>query len=220
MTLQEIHDFFDVVQDHYNEPYFLDGEKDSFINRAQEQFVNNIIFRDILGEKDNPKGPQAIYGAEDSIFSNEILSPLITVDKSISSNASGSKVLYTDISANLMHVFFLRASSSNTGNITNTKKLRFIRFNDEGAFEDNTFKKGSTSKPYYKIGSDGIYLYPVTGATELMNITYIDKPTDVELGVQECIMPSYTHKKIVTLALGIAGVPTENQVLMMMDDKL
>ena len=48
MTIQQMHDYFDLVQDKFNSPYFVDTEKDIFINQAQERFVNlphhHIVF--------------------------------------------------------------------------------------------------------------------------------------------------------------------------------
>jgi hypothetical protein len=212
-----MHDYFDLIQDKANEPYFLASEKDDFINRAQEKFVNNIVFRDILGKADVPKGTQAIYGNENDLMSNEILKTLITVDSGVDTDSSGIKLLYSSISTKLMHILGVRASSANSGNISNNKMLRFIRHNDQGRFEENTFKKGTTSKPYYKIGSDGMYLYPTTGTTENLLVTYLDKPVDVELGVTECELPDYTHEKVLKIALSEAGIPTESQMLVMGD---
>lgn len=217
MTVQEMHDYFDFIQDQKNEPYFLDEEKDLAINRAQERFVNDIIFRDILGRGQTPKGVQALYGIEDRLQSDEIIRSLITPNKAVNSDILGTKILYSSIDSKFMHILSIKASSSNTGNITQNKRIKFIRHNDEGAFEDNTFKKGSYSKPYYKIGSDGLYLYPTTGVTENTIISYIFKPTDVELGVTECQLPAYTHEKLVSLALVLAGIATEDEVLIMND---
>jgi hypothetical protein len=212
-----MHDYFDLIQDKANEPYFLASEKDDFINRAQEKFVNNIVFRDILGKADVPKGTQAIYGNENDLMSNEILKTLITVDKGVDTDAGGSKLEYTSIGSKLMHILGIRTSGSNSGDITKGKTLRFIRHNDQGRFEENTFKKGTTSKPYYKIGDDGVYLYPITGTVENLLITFLNKPTDVALNGSACELPDYTHEKVLKIALSEAGIPTESQMLVMGD---
>jgi len=213
MTIQEQHNYFNIIQDKFNSPYFVDSEVDIFINRAQEQFINNIIFRDILGNTTTPKGPQALFGIEDSILSNEILNTIMIPDKSVDTDSGGIKALYTAIDTSLMHILSVIAASSNAGAITNSKHLKFIRHNDVGRFDDNTFKKGSTSKPYYKVGSDGIYLYPITGSLENLLVSYIKKPTDVDIAGTNCILPDYTHERIVALALVLGGVATESEIL-------
>lgn len=217
MVIQEQHDYFNLIQDKFNSAYFVDTEIDIFLNRAQEEFVNRIIFRDILGGVTVPKGPQAVFGIEDSILSNEILNTIMEADGSVDTDAGGIKATYANISATLMHILSVIAANPNAGDITNGKHLKFIRHNDVGRFDDNVFKKGSTSKPYYKIGSDGIYLYPVTGAVENLLVSYIRKPIDVDIAGTSCELPDYTHKQIVVLALVDAGVATESEVLVAVD---
>lgn len=218
MTIQEQHDFFNLIQDKYNSPYFVSSEVDIFLNRAQERFINNLIFRNILGENDIPKGPQSLYSIEDTILSNEIIQTLVYPDKAVQSDVGGIKVLYTAIDTDLMHLLSITTpSSSATGALDSDKYLKFIRYNDVGKFNDNVFKKGSISKPYYKIGNDGIYLYPTTGAQEDLLVSYIKKPVDVELGVTQSELPESTHVNIVISALALAGVATESEILTAID---
>jgi hypothetical protein len=220
MTIQEMHDYFNLVQDKFNDPYFVDTEIDVFINRAQEKFVNKLIFRDILGVA-IPQGVQAITGLETTLQSDEILKTLITVDKAVTTTGTtGVKILYLDIDAALMHILSVKASPTNTagtGTITNNKTLRFIRHNDEGKFEDNTFKQGSLSKPYYKIGSDGLYLYPSTSVVENFLTSFITKPTDVDIAGTNSELPAYTHERLVAMAIEIAGIATESEAMMIMN---
>lgn len=217
MTISQQHDFFNLIQDKFNSPYFVDSETDIFLNRAQERFINNLIFKEILGENDIPKGPQALYSIEDTILSNEVLKTLVFPDKAVQSDSGGTKVLYSAIHSDLMHVLSIITSASNNGALDDDKYLKFIRYNDQGKFNDNIFKKGSVSKPYYKIGNDGIYLYPITGSQEDLLVSYIRKPVDVELGVTESELPDYTHVNIVISALSLAGVATESEILTAID---
>ncbi len=150
-------------------------------------------------------------------MSNEILRTIIEPDGSVDTDAGGIKATYADISATLMHILSVIAANPNAGDIINGKHLKFIRHNDVGRFDDNIFKTGSTSKPYYKIGSDGIYLYPITGSTENLLISYIRKPIDVDIAGTSCELPDYTHKQIVVLSLVEGGVATESEILAAMD---
>jgi hypothetical protein len=217
MTVQQQHDFFNLIQDKFNAPYFIGSEVDIFLNRAQEEFVNNLIFKDILGKSSIPKGPQSIYSIEDTILSNEVLNTLIIPNKAVTSDSGGTKVTYADISSSLMHILSVITSATNTGYFAQYKAIKFIRYNDLGRFQDNIFKKGTIDKPYYKIGNDGIYFYPPSGTTEQILVSYMKKPVDVELGVTESELPIYTHIKVVILALVLAGVATESEILTAMD---
>ena len=43
MNIQEMHSWFDVLQDKGDSPYFTVAEKTQFLNRAQTKFVNDVI---------------------------------------------------------------------------------------------------------------------------------------------------------------------------------
>ena len=43
MTIQEMYDWFDVLQDKYNTPYFLDEEKASFLEDAMWNIINESV---------------------------------------------------------------------------------------------------------------------------------------------------------------------------------
>lgn len=217
MNIQKMHDYFDLVQGEYDSPYFTEAEKDSFINMAQDNFVNNIIFRDILGKASVPKGPQALYGIEDTILSNEILKPIVTVDKVVTTDVAGISIAQSAIHDDLMHILNLNVSPTNPGSLTANKKLKFIRHNDTGSFYDNSFKRWKNSKPYYKIGGSFVYVLPATGVQETLLVSFLRKPIDVNISGVNCEMPSYTHTKIVAMAIELAGITTSDQALMAID---
>ena len=79
MNIQEMHSWFDVLQDKGDSPYFTVAEKTQFLNRAQTKFVNDVMFQHYFASGQQPEGNAIPYNSINSIQSAEdILAPLIT----------------------------------------------------------------------------------------------------------------------------------------------
>ena len=78
MNIQEMHSWFDVLQDKGDAPYFTVAEKTQFLNRAQIKFINDVMFNHYLISGKQPEANAIPYNSMASINSAEdILSPLI-----------------------------------------------------------------------------------------------------------------------------------------------
>jgi hypothetical protein len=172
MTRTEMHNWFDLIQDKYNAPYFIVEEKDEFLNRAQTSFVNEVY-------------PPSEY----STFSTDLIKTLIIEDLSVSTNGSDfDKITDSDINTALVarteagntyrHIYSIRAA----GDVfTAGRPVRFVRHNDRDRIVDNFFKKPKDSDPIYRIVSDGIIVEGETdlSAQEDFLITVIKNPKDI-----------------------------------------
>ena len=79
MNIQEMHSWFDVLQDKGDSPYFTVAEKTQFLNRAQVKFVNDVLFKHYFATGTAPEGNAIPYNSMNSIQSAEdILAALIT----------------------------------------------------------------------------------------------------------------------------------------------
>ena len=79
MNIQEMHSWFDVLQDKGDSPYFTIEEKSQFLNRAMTKYVNSILHRIYLTSGKSPENNAIPYSSIESIQAGEdALQPLIT----------------------------------------------------------------------------------------------------------------------------------------------
>jgi hypothetical protein len=226
MTIQQMHDFFDLMLDKYNAPGYIAVEKDDFINRAQEELVNSIVFGDYLTNKQSPRGQAALYEIEDRVQSSEVIRPLIVADQnSFFASATNSNLLSyntldtiadtDETGTKFLHILRIRVSATNSGDYAAGKFVKFLRHNDLGRFYENSYKAPTVNKPYYVVAGDGLRSHPATGKTEQVIVSIIRSPRNVSLsGAVDSELPVNTHKRIVAIALELAGVALADAVLM------
>lgn len=201
MTTQEMHDWFDLMADKYDSPYFTDDEKDIFINRAHIDYVNEMAF----GRDMNGAGAVVQSAAEMAQDWEHILHPLIKKE-SLASNSGGVITiadLETAIGGSLIKILSINDSAS--------LPVAFTRSNDKYRFEQNYFKKTSATNKRFTILDSFIHIIPAEVHT--YSIAALKQPAEIELGVTESELPAFTHNKIVAKALAYAGLGTENQAL-------
>ena len=97
MNIQEMHSWFDVLQDKGDSPYFTVEEKTQFLNRAQTKFVNEMMFKHYFVTGSQPEKNEVPYNSLASIQAGEdVLRPLIT---ELQSYGDHRKIRYPDGSA-------------------------------------------------------------------------------------------------------------------------
>lgn len=211
MTIQQMHDFFDLISDKYASPYFSDDEKDVFINKAISSFIEDT-WQNIKKKRDKETDPP--YGGEDSIYTIESIAPLIIQDYIVVLNGSSVAVRPNDFShlLNIALVGELDECNNPVGDTYNY--CRFVRHNDFYKHLENTFKKPSNKYPIYTINELGFKVLPLS-PSHGVKMTYIREFTKVSLsGNIDCELPEFTHGKILMLALSLAGLSVREQSLM------
>ena len=94
MNIQEMHSWFDVLQDKGDSPYFTVAEKTQFLNRAQMKFVNEVVQTHYNVAGAAPEGSAIPYSSVSSIQrGEEILQPLIN---ELQTNSDYRKAKYPD----------------------------------------------------------------------------------------------------------------------------
>lgn len=79
MTIQEMHSWFDVLQDKGDSPYFTIDEKTQFLNRAMTKYVNSVLHRIYLTSGKSPENNSIPYSSMESVQAGEdALQPIIT----------------------------------------------------------------------------------------------------------------------------------------------
>ena len=87
MNIEEMHSWFDVLQDKGDSPYFTVDEKTQFLNRAMTKYVNSILNSVYLTSGKAPENNVIPYSSMESIQAGEdALLPIITRLESDSSH--------------------------------------------------------------------------------------------------------------------------------------
>lgn len=205
MGIQDFHDYFNLISDQYNEPYFTEEEIDAFINKATIDLVFDIVYKEFSQEQsENFKGFQVLDGVGSSIQSAMILSGITVEDETVSLS-SGKKALSEMVEG---HPLFLLSVKKTDG-----KRIKFVRDNDISARNDNDFLKPTTSYPIYTILGDNISVKPISLEEAL--VTYIKYPVKVSLLEEiDSDMPHFLHYKILAYALNSAGIASRDEALL------
>lgn len=224
-----MHGWFDILQDKYNAPYFIDVEKDEFINRAQLTFVNEVIYKELYPSlQAGERGPQVLSAIESTLSGSEILQPLIVADLAVTAAITTGKLLTSAIetaingqtsdSTGLMHVLSVSTANPTGGGYTADRLVRFVRHNDIYRFRDNVFKQATVRNPVYMSVYDGFIFRPIPTSTPAnILMTVIKYPIAVSLsGGQSCELPDFTHDKIMAIALEFAGLASRDEALAML----
>lgn len=151
MTIQEMYDWFDILQDKYNSPSFIDAEKDEFLEDSMWNIINTTI--------DNLEADNA---------SIERIKTLVT-PATASTSISGLLTLTSDTSVALLSI-----SLASTG-----KPLKRLTYNQAQKAEDNTYKKGTAASPNFTTVVGGYQTLPALNAVSL-DYVYIAVPTAID----------------------------------------
>lgn len=196
MTASEMRTWFDILADATGNPWFSDAEKDLFLEDIVWDYVN--LF---LGDRDTP--PQM----EKNIGATEAIRPLIeTIAVTTASDGILTDALMNTQSSigDVITPIAIRLATTNV-------PVHFVRQNDIGAFEDNTYQKGTSLSPNYTYDNGGYQLYPKETYTAL-DVAILTKPVAID------DLSEHVHFQQVARAMSKAGLVTESQGLLMMKE--
>jgi hypothetical protein len=194
MIATEMREWFDVLQDKYNTPYFTDNEKDEFLTDAQWDFINEYI-------GDNENAPQ--LGKNKSAVA-AISTLITTVPITTAADGQATDTLI-NTALSTKEIILPLALKPATG-----EAAHFLNHNDIGKAEANTFKAGIATAPNYTIENGLAQLYPKMVYTAL-EVTALTKPLTIT------DLPEHIHRKQVAKAMTKTGLVTEDEALTMME---
>ena len=211
MNVVEMHQWFDQLEDKVDSIYFNEFEKDLFINRAIQIFINNIINK----FTEDREGRFVISSAlEESLNVSEVLKPLMLLDLPVNSDITG---LVTDAEivaaietetgdeAAFLHVLSVVSPDG--------MPLKFVRENDFHKFQQNDFKIANAEFPQYRIGFGGVFISP-SGVNDY-TVSLIKEPNKVNYATLESTdLPETTHDYIMASALELAGLASRDEALL------
>jgi hypothetical protein len=194
MIAAEMRTFFDLLQDVSGNPWFSDAEKDLLLEDVIWDYIN-----DFLGDVNTPPS------LEQNKSATAAISTLINPTTAVNVPSTG---ILTDTLIN---------AALSVGDIiipvaielTNGEPVHFVRHNDIGKFEDNTYKAGISLEPNYTIYNASYQFYPKEAYTGVI-VTALTKPTATT------DLPEHKHWQQVAKAMAKTGYVTESQALVMM----
>ena len=196
MTAQEMYDYFDQISDVTGNPWFDDSEKDRFLEDIIWDYLN--VF---LGDRDSPPQMEKNKGA------TEVIRPLIETV----AVTTGSDGILTDALINTQSSIGDIITPLAIRLVTTGVPVKFVRQNDIGAFEDNTYLKGISTIPNYTYDNGGYQLYPKEVYTDL-EVICLTKPQAIT------DLADHIHYQQVARAMAKTGMVVESQALSMMKE--
>lgn len=236
MSIEEMLELFDIIQDKKNEPYFEIEEKIICLNASQILFISEFIennFQGGLGARE--RGFIADRGIENTIAGSDIIKPLICNLSFL--NGSGSKLKTSavgklsniDIESSInfhsgvdSRVFKLLSLAVNQSG--KTKMARYVRHNDLQKFLENDFLTPSINNPLYVVDQESYQFYPKQEME--VEASVIRYPVDMVYisdnneGNVDCELDESYQMRIISRAIDIASVSTRDGNLISMNNLL
>lgn len=189
-----MHSYFDLALDKVGTSYFIESEKDEFLNYAQRLLLKEIVF----GNNIHQNVPD-----NNTAFSSEAITALVS-EQALTSSASG-EIKYSDIdtaiNGKVYHVSTVLRKDSSGSN----RSCRYTEVNDYAAVLDNAFKEPTDKHPIYRNIGSALKIDPQTSAE--CTLTVIRLPKEMSLsGGQDSELLETTHEKLVYMALVQAGI--------------
>lgn len=210
MTIIEMANYFDIMQDKFKSPYFTDTEKTLFLQRAHVDLVNNLLSSD-------EKLPNVELSQDTISKIATLIIPLAYINM-----PSTGVVLKSSIQTALN-----TASSGavlwrplNIGWVLGNEShpVKYTRHNDWWEFKQNYFKNPSTDNPKVYETATGYQFGPIhTNAKLYFNVLKYPKKVVIDSVTPannvDSDLPDFTHDEIVALALEYAGIGSRDENL-------
>lgn len=217
MNVIEMHQWFDLIQDKVDSVYYTEAEKDQFINRSIQLFINDVIHK----FTESREGPLVISSnLEESLNASEVLRPLMLIDLPVTADVDGIitvPVIDTAIETRsgetetFLHILSVADDQG--------KPVSYVRENDFYKFEQNEFKKATTEYKQYRIGSEGIYTYPAAADAYTVSVIKAPKPVNYD-SLESTDLPETVHDYILAKALELAGLASKDEALVQMKNAI
>jgi hypothetical protein len=206
MTVTELVDFFDRIQDKYGSPYFTTAEKEQFLNQAQLGLISDSLPKE--GDEENIERNANVW----TMFNPLFFSTTSTMNSSGLITKSSLETALTTLLG--FTVSIIRPLSITWADTNGTRSVKGpTRQNNWGAYKNNVFKVPVESDPrYYETNTDYVIEPINTAITLTINGLRYPKPISVS-GAQTAEISALHHKDVVARALEIAGIGSRDEIM-------
>ena len=185
--------------------YYTNTEIDSFLTRAQNNWVNQNVFI----RREEQEGLVIRSASEFSSNWEMLVYPLIHAD--LSSTSSSGTLSFSGLEAQLPAGTKISAILA-VKDATNYN-VDFARYNDHGAQERNYFTRPNSSYKVFRVSKDGLLVSPSSNG-EVFKVSLLRTPVAVSLSTPtNCELPASAHEKIVAMAVDLAKFPIEDNTV-------
>lgn len=206
MDITTMASWFDILQDKNGSAYFTDSEKDLFLNRAQLEFVRELLEGDGKRELNAESTQDTMYHISPLIF--EI--PYTTMNSSgvVLKSALTTAIQNIDADAIIWRPLAIGIEIGKT-----KVPAKFMRHNDRWEFEKNVFKRPTTENPRVRETYNSYIFKPVNMSARVY-FTLLKYPLEMDItNTVDCELPDSTHNRIVAIALEFAGIGTRDTMM-------
>lgn len=209
MTIQNVFDIFDILQDKYGAPYFPDDWKVTLYNKATLKYLDTLI----------PDNQGGIVNFEFDSNVTKNIQPLI-YPVSVSMDSTGLTTMTAintilqstsgDAGAEVLRFMQISALSGGV-----KYPVRYVKQNNVYEYQTNFFKKARVpDNIQYTMQATGLQFYPVSISTPLtITILKTPKKADISNLSATCEFSDYSVNQIIYLMLQDAGVATRDEEL-------
>lgn len=205
MTIEQMHERFDLIQDKYESPYFTANEKDHFINLAQNSMYLKLDFTpfEYVGQQANVS-----RSFESSEFNSQHLKPFIIEGL----DATPSTGVVTNDNLNSLIQSYTGDNSDEVHRVisvsVNGEDVRWVRHNDLNRFRRNKYLEPNAEYPVFTYSDKGITIEPHSNSCK---VSVLRKHRDVshENSISS-EFPEHLHYKILYDALMLSGIPVKD----------
>lgn len=206
MTITEMVDYYDLLQDKYGSPYFTTSEKERFLNQAQLDIISDHLPKE--GTEQNIERNANSWLAFNTLFFSTVavMNSLGVITKTDLESTLTTALGFT--------VTIIRPLSFSWTDSNGTRPIIGpTRQNNWAKFIDNIFKIPVESEPRYYESNSSYVINPVnTGAS--ITITGLRYPKAISVsGTQTSELSPLYHNEVVARALELAGVSSRDQAL-------
>jgi hypothetical protein len=199
-----MHELFELIQEHYNTPYFPEEEISMYLNAGQKKIFNDLVFYgDSQAEADVANGIRFIGKFEMDAEKMNILMNCVLLDQTVA--AVSGEVTRTAIETATSRTPALITDVVDTSD----NPITIVRQGEYREFKENYFTNAEYTLA--RLGGDGI-LIDGGGASDF-KISFIAEPREMDL--TEPVQPDLigVHELIVAEGLRIAGYALNDEAL-------
>lgn len=206
MTISEMKDWFNILQDKYGSPYYTDSEISLFLQRAHIEFVKSLL-------PTTPSDGPNIELSQDTVSQ---IAPLIYDLGVLNMNTSGEVTkasIQSSLNSEISGGILWRPLAIGWTLTGDERPVKYMRSNDKWEFAINYFKKPSVTNPKVRETAEAYIFSPITTQAKIY-FTVLKYPVKVNIGTSvSSDLPDFTHDKIVAIALELTGVASRDVAL-------
>ena len=191
-------EYFDILQDKFDSPYFELEEKLTFLNRAQVNVVNQMV----------PPSPKNSNVEINNDWKNSISSIISTIKLQAIEGVLYEEAIVDEVERQILKVLNITVAKSH--NLMEGAVVVEVPFNEWSIGQLNSFIRDSRELLTCFRDADGYHIK--NGHDSWFYLAVVKRPLDMT-EEQDCELADALHNVIITEALMLAGIGSRDKLL-------